>query len=752
MPSMAPSGTESQKVELILAQLDSLPPLAPVATRILALTEDSKSNARQIIELVESDPALAARVLSLLSRVEHGMRREAITIKNAVLMLGFDTVRQLTLAIKVMEVFGSTARPGDASDFDRTEFWKHCLGVACAARRIAMSVPAAVQPEEAFVLGLLHDIGKDALNATMPKSFGRIIRKSKQTRADISDVERAILGVDHMVVGHRLAERWGLPRRLVECIWLHHHEAEALPASVAAGRHVQIVQLADTIVREHRIGFSGNHHIPISSRELAARLRLSESDRLGIVEALAEEIESRAAWIGTDEISSSEVYLKALLRSTEELTTANSDLSEQNRRLERKAGYFAALGWLNQAVSPGAAVHEVCGAGAEVLRRALSVPVVLTFVDSEDARWLDIGLSDGSIHSEILELPPDTPHQSGDKTMALQSAMAGTWIAPPGQSFSGLIDRYRGVFAPGPVWLLPLVRERRWVGGALFAVDGEAVGQLRGDGTAIEAVSSAVGLVLAQAQAQTAAVALSDELAEANRRLSSMQPELLRAKTLETVVAMAAGAAHELNNPLAVISGRAQMLRDRAGEQEGRDILGAIVDQAHACSDIVTELMEFAQPRTPSPSEIDLGKCLDSLRTELASAALLAPSAFSIEVPSDTPPVRFDDEQLTRLFRELIKNAIEATDASSRRLTVKATGDLTDKNIVVVVADNGRGMTEEVRSRATDPFFSHRPAGRGRGLGLARVHRWLQQNGGTIRIDSEPGQGTRVEVQLPATG
>jgi signal transduction histidine kinase len=231
-----------------------------------------------------------------------------------------------------------------------------------------------------------------------------------------------------------------------------------------------------------------------------------------------------------------------------------------------------------------------------------------------------------------------------------------------------------------------------------------------------------------------------------------MQPELLRARSLESIVGLAAGAAHELNNPLAVISGRAQMLLARSTDADTRQVLETLIAQAHACSGIVTELMEFAQPPAPAPETVDLGKFLDLLKVEWAAEGLLAASEITLDVPSDTPAVHFDPGQLAGVFRELVRNAVEATDPADRRLTIKAAADLTEEHIVADVIDNGRGMTEEVRSRAIDPFFSQRPAGRGRGLGLARVHRWLQQNGGTIRIESEPGGGTRIELRLPAAG
>ncbi|MCG8404441.1 MAG: HDOD domain-containing protein [Phycisphaerales bacterium] len=749
MTSQAPGNADAHKVELVLAQLEAIPPLAAIATRILALTEDSKSNARQIVELISADPALTTRILSILNRAEHGLGSKVVTIENAVLMLGFNRVRQITLALKVMEVFGTGERPAQVEGFDRAEFWKHCLAVACGARRIAVALNGSTAPEEAFVCGLLHDIGKIALETAMPKSFERVVRKANQHRLDIYEVEHELIGVDHTVVGHRLAERWNLPPQLTECIRLHHQPPTALPPSVATGRHVQIVQLADILAREQRIGYSGNHRMITSSQSLAEQLGLAENDRLSIIESLVDEIEQRAAWIGAEEINSRAVYFRALMQTTEELTSTNAELSEQNRRLERKADYSAALRILNQEVSPRASIRKTCAAGAMALRRALDIPSVLVFVASEDRRWAEVGLCDGNV-KESIDPDPIHPQSEADETLtSVELAKAGTWIAPPGQMHLPLIDRYRGTLGPGPLWLLPIVREQRWVGGALFAAATAKVTSLRMESEEIEGLSTAIGLAISQAQAQAAALRLGDELMTVNRRLVTTRDELLQAKTLESVVTMAAGAAHELNNPLAVISGRAQMLLESVRDADVRETLETILKQTHACSDIVTELMAFARSPSPEPEAVDLGSCIKTLRTELSSAGLVEVDALNVEGMSDTPPVWFDRRLLNRLLKELIQNAIEATDSASRRLTVKAVPHLAEECVVITVTDNGRGMTAKALGHAMDPFFSNRPAGRGRGLGLSRVQRWLQQGGGAIRIDSTPGQGTHVEVQLP---
>lgn len=746
------NSNDARKVELVLSQLDALPPLAPIAARILALTEDSRSNARQVVELISADPALTARVLSILGRAEHGMKSKALSIENAVVLLGFSTIRQITLALKVMEVFGpASSESREEGGFDRAEFWKHCLCVACAAREIATALPRCGSPDEAFINGLLHDIGKIALDTAMPKAFHRIARTANEQRADIADMERRILGVDHAVIGRRLAEKWGLPRALTECIWLHHQHPEGLPESISAGLHVQIVQLADTIAREQRIGYSGNHRFMISSRILAAKLGLSEKQRQSIVASLVDEIDRRAAWIGAESLNTREVYLRALQQSTEELTATNTELAQRNERLARQCAYFNALESLSRSVTPRASVRDVCAAGAAVLREVLTVERVHVHVVSTDGLWTEWGAADGAIESGIEERGADAVDATADVSSSLSIARAGVWLSPPSGCFARMADRLR-LSTATPAWLLPIVWQQRWIGAALFSASAEHVAQQRGESKELEALSGAIGLAIAQAQSHSAAAKLGDELAEVNRRLGAVESELLAAKNMETVVHLAAGAAHELNNPLAVIAGRAQMLLRSEDRPDVRESLEIIARQAKSCSAIVTEMMEFARSAEPAPARLSLRKILTEVTAELSGDGLLANGQLDLVRVSDSVSVWFDEGHLRGILREILRNGIEATDPSARRLTVKAASDSTEDGVVVQVIDNGRGMTADVLDRAMEPFFSDRPAGRGRGLGLARVRRWLHQGGGRIRLDSEPGKGTIVELRLPKAG
>jgi signal transduction histidine kinase len=259
-----------------------------------------------------------------------------------------------------------------------------------------------------------------------------------------------------------------------------------------------------------------------------------------------------------------------------------------------------------------------------------------------------------------------------------------------------------------------------------------------------------ISMALVQGRTESALAAMRDDLAEVNRRVVAMREQVVRARAVDSLASLAAGAAHELNNPLAVISGRAQMLRGRAATSEDREALDQIVRQAHAASELVSSLLEFAEPPALRWLPIDLGAWLPRAVSALLEARSIPAGSCSVSISSDTPAVFGDPDILTRAMGELIDNAWAAMEGRPARLTIKAFGDCAEECGVVQVTDNGRGMTPDVQARALDPFFSHGPAGRRRGLGLARVQRWVLAGDGSVRIRSVLEGGTTVELRLPS--
>lgn len=271
---------------------------------------------------------------------------------------------------------------------------------------------------------------------------------------------------------------------------------------------------------------------------------------------------------------------------------------------------------------------------------------------------------------------------------------------------------------------------------------------------------------LARLLANQLAVALENAamLGEVRRQLAElrvMQERLVRASRLAAVGELAAGVAHEVNNPLTGVLGYADLLLAEAGPDDpSREGLGIIRAEALRAREIVRALLEFARPaaphRTPSDLNAVVRGSLDLVRARLAAAGIeLA------DRPGDLPPVDLDPAAIGGALMHVLDNAIRAMPRGGTLIveTLAARGPGGDE-AVVRVSDTGAGMSDDAVRRAFEPFYSawdqrggeggSQAGGQGLGLSLALVA--LEGHGGTIVIASRPGTGTSVELRLPVSG
>jgi signal transduction histidine kinase len=230
----------------------------------------------------------------------------------------------------------------------------------------------------------------------------------------------------------------------------------------------------------------------------------------------------------------------------------------------------------------------------------------------------------------------------------------------------------------------------------------------------------------------------------------------LQAEKLTALAEFAAGAGHEINNPLAVILGQAQYLLGHEAEWfapepdgEARQALQKIVGQTRRIHGLLRDLMVFARPAPPSPTWHDLPSLLTEVTTGLADLA----EQRRVQLATDVRPDRFaafvDAGQLKVALACLLRNAVEAAPAGGWARLVFF--DEPASGVVrVAVEDSGPGPDASVRESLFDPFFSGRSAGRGRGLGLPTAWRLARQQGGDVRLEPpRPGEPTRFVLTLP---
>jgi len=276
------------------------------------------------------------------------------------------------------------------------------------------------------------------------------------------------------------------------------------------------------------------------------------------------------------------------------------------------------------------------------------------------------------------------------------------------------------------------------------------------------------------------------QLASALAELKEAQVQLVQAERLAAVGELSAGVAHEVNNPLNFARNSLATLRSyvedlrgvvqRVAELESADtakladqlaaleeeksrlgfeqlgddlaeMVGIVTEGLDRTARLVVGLRDFAAPSGAERREVDVASGLRSTLQLLGHGLREAGARVETDIPDGLPPVLGDSGALNQVFLNVLKNAAEAFEGEGGGIHVTAACE--DGAVVVRVRDDGPGMDSDVKARLFEPFFTTKTAGRGTGLGLSMCQRIVEEHGGRIAIESEPGQGTCVTVRLP---
>jgi signal transduction histidine kinase len=227
---------------------------------------------------------------------------------------------------------------------------------------------------------------------------------------------------------------------------------------------------------------------------------------------------------------------------------------------------------------------------------------------------------------------------------------------------------------------------------------------------------------------------------------ASFDRRLEQAK-LDAMKELAYGASHEINNPLANISARAQSLLREDCDPERRRTLEAIHLQALRAHEMISDLMLFARPPQLQRQRLDLTELVRQVASGLAPECERRSIELSIVVDGQPPPVDADATQLAVAVHALVANSMNALGRDGRiQIVVRHSQD---GGALLQVEDNGPGIPPEVRPHIFDPFYSGREAGRGLGFGLSKAWRIITLHGGNIEVESPPTGGATFIITLP---
>lgn len=251
--------------------------------------------------------------------------------------------------------------------------------------------------------------------------------------------------------------------------------------------------------------------------------------------------------------------------------------------------------------------------------------------------------------------------------------------------------------------------------------------------------------------AESAAIALDNiksasEISRMNKRLNSLNKQMMQSAKLASIGELAGSVAHEINNPLQILLGHIQLLETGVGDMPRR--LSIVREQVYRISDITRRLLDFARstPYDMAPEAVDLLSVVDEVLLFVGSQ--LRRDGIEVEKIADNPPphTRGNRSQIEQVLLNLIINARDAM-PDGGRLIVAVFSD--DRCACITVADTGTGIQPEHLEHIFEPFFSTKPRGKGTGLGLSIAREIIRQLNGTLSVVSEPDKGTTFKIELP---
>ncbi|MBA4373163.1 MAG: HD family phosphohydrolase [Thermodesulfovibrio sp.] len=262
-----------------ILKMCDIPAVPMVAMKVLKLVDSQNTDVDSLQEVIMADQSLAARVLQMSNSSFYGMGRNVDTISDAIVLMGFNTIKNLALAVSTKEVYKKFG-------LLEQKLWEHSIGVSVAAGLIAREIRVG-PAEEATVLGLLHDVGKVVMNNSQPERFSMLTEMVYNERVMYTDRERSIFGFGHAEVGGIFAHKWGFPNHLCDSIRRHHFGSydDLLDLEPRTRALCCIVALADSLCIRLGVGYRGPMaDLPLRDSEYMQLLKITEDRMAEIIE------------------------------------------------------------------------------------------------------------------------------------------------------------------------------------------------------------------------------------------------------------------------------------------------------------------------------------------------------------------------------------------------------------------------------------------------------------------------------------
>jgi nitrogen-specific signal transduction histidine kinase/HD-like signal output (HDOD) protein len=707
-----------------ISTLKHLPTLPHILLKLIQACNRDQGSLQEIAEIIEKDPSLTSRILRLINSAYYALPRKIENMDQAVAYLGTNAIKNMAISASV---FGAFSRTRGNQVFDIKTFWWHSLRCAVLARLIAKRAGYG-NVDEAFLAGLLHDIGRLVLWVNFRKEYSELLRTHKDQPHLIMAGEIR-LGATHCEIGAWLLDQWNLQSFVSDSVLYHHEPMDRINNAFPL---VQIVAVANALCDapgpEQEQGLRGAEEIfSFPKADMDRILHQADTELKDVATSLDIEIAQPADRGGdTAEVDSRD------LQKEDELVCEVKDLSLLVGTLQN----------LLCAKETPSLLKEI----RQGLHILFDIGNTLFFLyDSEKGGLLGTPVPQDTRSSLVsgLFLP-----MKMEKSLLVKGLLDRT----PIDSFTKntknptiIVDeqliRFTGKEG---ILCLPMSAYDEPVGVIVLGVD-------RAESLYLKDCAN-----LLKTFTNQAAIALH------LHSLKSSQMKTVQSERLGASVDMARRVVHEVNNPLSIIKNYLKVLSLKLAEKEvAQDEIRIINEEIDRVVLLLRELTAFSNGKIQEIAAVNVNTVLEDLN-KITNESLMSSANVRIKMDLDpsVPNVRADKNNLKQVFVNLIKNASEAMEDGgnleirTRHISTRLADEQTKADdeyggyVQIVFKDDGPGIPEDIKSKLFEPFVSSKK-GTHAGLGLSVVHNIVKSFNGTLSCRSERGKGTAFCIELP---
>ncbi|MCE5340564.1 MAG: HDOD domain-containing protein [Planctomycetaceae bacterium] len=655
-----------------------------------------------LASVAQTDPAVAIALVNLFRQHNIEFNFENLNFEQCVNEIPTNKILKTFLNIKTFDITGFHSQIPIAK----------MNGISAVRAYTAKLIAAQTNMNEslAFFAALFADIGLLALAELYPKSLAGMYEDAAGDSLSLLRMEKENLGLTHNVISRQLAQKWLLPQVVADCGWLYCSPAADKLETLPNFEYIMIVRLADIIAKN--IDNGGSITIP-------SAIPISPDD----VNEINEKARNFASQLNTaEEKPESQIIKQALMTLLD-------------KPVEQNITDFQNNVW--NAVKPVVSTIEAAGIICGLICKKLNVQKACIYLNAGYEAVKTIGDNTEFMTFEAMPTNQQINFADAGTTQIKLDAIGQMFL----QTMQDL-----DVLAIANIVTQVLTSKSAEeynlsIAQALLENFTPAVRPTQPTPPTTPAPQPMIPPLQPQAKPQSSQT-------PPTQQTTVQTPQELQ----ERIAEIAAGAAHELNNPLTVISGRAQLLKQQETDPTKRLMLEQITEKTGQAYEIVGQLMSYARPSSPQIRTVSpfimINNCIEKVNARYLDEPVDITIDSSIENLSD---IEVDSEQIVEAISQIMYNSLESYESGNGPVIISGSEHV-QGFVEIRIQDQGCGMSEETLQKAAEPFYSDKPAGRQRGMGLALAASLLQNNGGKISFDSQIDKGTTVSVQLPKTG